>query len=90
MKNILIILFISFTATCYAQKIVKPNVEITANGNFKAIKTESQNFTKTSKTYTDSKGVEYPVFVTTKGKYFVLKISKKTGNEYRYYLNLPK
>lgn len=42
--------------------------------------------TKTEYTYTDSKGNIYPVFLSSGGKAFIKKVSKKTGKEYRQYL----
>ena len=41
---------------------------------------------KTSFTYKDSKGNEYPIFMSSTGSCFVLKVSAKTGKEYRNYL----
>lgn len=42
--------------------------------------------TKTKFTWKDSKGKEYPVYISTKGSCFVIKISAKTGKEYKNYL----
>lgn len=42
--------------------------------------------TKTKFTWKDSKGVEYPIYVSASGSCFILKTSKKTGKEYRQYL----
>lgn len=41
---------------------------------------------KTSFNYKDSKGNEYPIFMSSTGSCFVLKTSSKTGKEYRNYL----
>lgn len=41
---------------------------------------------KTSFTYKDSKGNEYPIFMSSTGSCFVLKTAYKTGKEYRNYL----
>lgn len=60
-----------------------------AQGNYHAVKDSSKSVAiPTGKTYTDSKGVVYPVFKTSKGKLFVEKTSGKTGKKYRYYLKL--
>jgi len=40
----------------------------------------------TSFTYQDKDGTIYPVYINSKGKFYIKKISKKTGKEYRYYL----
>ena len=42
---------------------------------------------KTNLTHT-IKGVKYPVFKSAKGAYFIVRISKKTGKEYRNYLKV--
>lgn len=41
---------------------------------------------KTKFTWKDSKGKEYPVYISSNGSCFVIKISAKTGKEYRNYL----
>lgn len=42
---------------------------------------------QTKYTWKDSKGTEYPIFITKNGRCFVNKISSKTGKEYKYYLD---
>lgn len=65
-----------------AQKVTKD-----AQGNYVAVSTKrASKVTDTGKTYTDSKGKTYPVYVTEKGRLFCTKVSAKTGKEYRYYL----
>ena len=46
---------------------------------------EKSKFTKTSFTWKDSKGDEYPVYIAHTGSCFVIKTSK-SGEEYRAYL----
>lgn len=41
---------------------------------------------KTEYVYTDKKGNTYPVYISSTGKAFIVKASKKTGKEYRQYL----
>lgn len=41
---------------------------------------------KTDYVFVEKDGQAYPVWVSSKGKYFIIKVSKKTGNEYRKYL----
>lgn len=41
---------------------------------------------KTKFTWKDSKGKEYPVYISSKGSCFVIKVSAKTGKEYKNYL----
>lgn len=44
---------------------------------------------KTGFLWEDSKGNQYPIYVSSNKKLFVYKISSKTGNTYKYYLKLP-
>lgn len=84
MKQILLLAFMLLNFTTFAQ-----NARKGTDGNFYAIKsskTTSKAATLTSKYYFDSKGVKYSVYVTEKGKYYVLRTSKKTGKEYKQYL----
>ena len=41
---------------------------------------------KTKFTWKDSKGKEYHVYISSNGSCFVIKVSAKTGKEYRNYL----
>ena len=41
---------------------------------------------KTPYTWKDSKGKEYPIYISSTGSCFVIKTSSKTGKEYRQYL----
>jgi hypothetical protein len=34
------------------------------------------------------KGVEYPVFKSARGKYFIIRTSKNTGKDYKQYLKI--
>lgn len=43
--------------------------------------------TKTKYTWKDSKGTEYPIYISSTGSCFVIKTSSKTGKEYRSYLS---
>lgn len=84
MKKVIFILVLFFTSfQAYSQNVVKDK-----DGNFTATKSDT---TKTSakatgKTYTDSKGVKFPVMMSKNGLLFVIKTSKKTGNKYNFYL----
>lgn len=37
-------------------------------------------------TWVDSKGVSYPIFMSANGSCYIIKVSKKTGKEYKNYL----
>lgn len=64
--------------------------EVQRNGNnFTQIakeKVSESKETKTEYTYTDSKGNVYPIYLSSTGKAFVKKVSKKTGKEYKCYI----
>ena len=59
----------------------------TREGNtFVSTKTVKAEPVKTKFTWKDSKGKEYPVYISSNGSCFVIKVSAKTGKEYRNYL----
>lgn len=62
--------------------------DVVRNGdNFKVEKTASVNQdTKTNYTWEDKDGNIFPIFITKKGACYILRTSKKTGKEYKYYL----
>lgn len=61
----------------------------TRNGNTfasaKSVKAKAEPV-KTKFTWKDSKGKEYPIYISAKGSCFVIKVSAKTGKEYKNYL----
>lgn len=86
MKKLLTVLaltLLSFGAYC------QQNVKVDSQGNYHALtqSTESKAV-NTGKTFTDSKGIKYPVMRSVKGKLFIIRTSKKTGNKYNYYLKI--
>ena len=81
MKYIIALLVaLSMSVTSYA--------DVVRNGDtFKVEKTTSVNQnTQTKYTWEDKEGNKYPIFITKKGACYVLRTSKKTGKEYKYYL----
>ena len=46
----------------------------------------SKNDTKTAYTYKAKDGKEYPIYLSKNGKAFIIRVSKKTGKEYKQYL----
>ena len=80
------IIFISFACCAYigasAQNVQRQGNTFTQVTNKKSVGQE----TKTQYTYKDSKGVEYPIYLSSTGKAFIKRVSKKTGNEYKQYL----
>jgi hypothetical protein len=82
MKKLILLFAIIFAHHCQAQTIVKD-----ANGNYQQVQKAKEEPTKTGNFYTDSKGIKYPIYKSARGKLFVLKTSKNTGNQYKMYLN---
>lgn len=66
----------------YAQSVTKSGNNFTQVTNKKSGSKE----TKTQYTYTDSKGNTYPIWLSSGGKAFIKRISKKTGKEYKQYV----
>lgn len=82
---IVLTVVLGFTNSLFAQNAVQDS-----KGNYTALtraQADSSTATKTGKTFTDGKGIVFPVFQTIKGKLFVRKTSK-TGNAYNMYLKL--
>lgn len=84
-KIFLYTLFMLFTKCSFAQNFIQ-------EGNtFKQQKTERTNNNDsinivTKYTYIDSNNIHYPIYLSSSGKAFIWKISKKTGKRYKYYL----
>lgn len=67
---------------------VASNADVVKTGNtFKVEKATSVNQdTETKYKWQDKEGKEYPIYITKKGAYYIIRVSKKTGKEYKYYL----
>lgn len=74
----LIIAAISLTSTA----------EVKRNGDtFKVEQTSTASQgEKTKYTWEDKEGNKYSIYITKKGACYILRTSKKTGKEYKYYL----
>ena len=60
---------------------------VVRHGNTFSVETTSVNQdTQTQFTWQDKDGNTYPIYITKKGACYVIKVSKKTGKEYKYYL----
>lgn len=68
----------------YAQDVIKQGNTFTQGNNKKSSSTEKE--TKTTYIFKDAKGVEYPIYLSSTGKAFIKKVSKKTGKEYKQYI----
>ena len=78
-KIILCILLALFSINIHA--------EVKREGNtLKVEQTSKASDTQTKYTWEDKEGNKYPIFITKKGACYVLRTSKKTGKEYKYYL----
>lgn len=83
-KLFIVIIALLFSCiTCGAQ--------VVREGNTFSVETKAKTSKKsepiaTNLSYKDKKGNVYPIYVTERGSVFVIKVSKKTGKEYRYYL----
>lgn len=69
-------------SSIYAQSVVKEGKTFTVVSSSR----KSSEPTKTEYTWKDSKGIEYPIYISKSGACFIIRISKKTGKEYKYYL----
>ena len=80
---ICIIMMLSISLTIQAQNVERKGNTFTQLSNRKA---EEAKETKTEYIYIDSKGIQYPVYLSARGKAFIKKINRKTGKEYPKYL----
>ena len=81
---VLITLAFVFSLSTFAQKIERRGntfVEVCDSS-----KKQRGEVKKTEYVYTDKKGNTYPIFLSSTGKAFIIRTSKKTGKEYRQYL----
>lgn len=78
-KLILCILLALFSINIHA--------EVKREGDtFKVEQASKASDTQTKYTWEDKEGNKYPIFITKKGACYVIRTSKKTGKEYKYYL----
>lgn len=63
------------------------NAKKDASGNYIAVTTAKEQAKPTGKTFTDSKGIKYPLFETAKGKLYYIRTSK-AGKQYKAYLKI--
>jgi hypothetical protein len=86
MKQLLFISFLLISSITHSQTLVKTDNK----GNYVAVSTVKVKVADkdTGKTYTDSKGEVYKVYVTSTNRLYILRKSKKTGKEYKQYLDV--
>ncbi len=85
MKQFLIILIFLTCGNLQAQTVTTTDGK-TYTATIKA-KQEAKP-EQTGKTFIDSKGNSYPILKSQNGSFFVVRISAKTGKEYKQYLKL--
>lgn len=73
--------FVQATASAQSFKVEGKTYSSVSSNN--RTKTEPE---KTDFIWTDRKGNEYPIYISSTGSCFVVKTSAKTGKEYRNYL----
>jgi len=69
---------------CRAQTVVRKGHSFYQQSNSNKIAKDSVTFTGYH--YFDSKGVRYPIYISSKGKCFIIRTSLKTGKTYKQYL----
>ena len=86
---IFIFCFIFFCLWCCASVEVRGQNVVRKGNTFIEQPTDTASRPKAKKTdyvYVEKDGQAYPVWVSSKGKYFIIKVSKRSGKEYRKYL----
>lgn len=80
MKNLILCILLSLFC-------INIHAEVKREGNtFKTEQTARSTGEQAKYTWEDKEGNKYPIFITKKGACYVLRTSKKTGKEYKYYL----
>lgn len=67
---------------------ITANAEVKREGDTFKVEQSSRTSQgeKTKYTWEDKEGNKYPICITKRGACYVLRTSKKTGKEYKYYL----
>ena len=80
MKHLILAVLILISINCFSQNNVK------LEGNTFSVEQVESKDTKTKYTYKDKKGNIYPIYLSKRGKAYIIRTSKKTGKEYKQYL----
>lgn len=93
MKQFILFILLIMSTIGYSQstktttKVYEPNVVLQGK-QFTPKSTASKSLDKpTEYTYKDKAGTVYPVYSSKNGKLFCYRVSKKTGKEYKFYIN---
>ena len=62
------------------------HAEVKREGDTFKVEQTAKSDTQTKYTWEDKEGNKYPIYITKKGACYVLRVSKKTGKEYKQYL----
>lgn len=82
MKKLLLIVCLALLGSvAYSQNVIQKGNEFVQVPK----KEKTASYSLTSYTYTTLDGAKYPIYVSDKGKYFILRTSKN-GRKYRQYL----
>lgn len=79
MKTLLFCLLTLFSVSCFGQVVKEGNT-------FKSSKADTTMVIKTKYQWEDKKGNKYPIYQSKKGALYIIRVSSKTGKEYKYYL----
>jgi hypothetical protein len=90
--NFAIIFFVCLYLLCVVSIAAngQTKVQTTKDGNYTAVSSTVKSGSKaklTGKTFTDSKGNKFPVYISSNGKLFYKKTAK-SGNVYNVYLTV--
>lgn len=69
---------------CRAQSVVRKGNTFYQQSNSNKIEKDSAVFS--GYYYFDTKGIRYPIYLSSKGKCFIWRTSAKTGKQYKQYL----
>lgn len=69
---------------CKAQVVTRKGKTFYQQSNSNKIAKDSVVFTGYH--YFDTKGIRYPIYMSSKGKCFIIRTSSKTGKKYKQYL----
>lgn len=90
MKKILLAVMLLVASSANGQtkryQLVESGKNETGGINYKMVRIAEAHDSTTTITFTDLQGVTSPVYVTKNGKYYIAKVSKKSGRYYRRYI----
>ena len=82
---------VAFAVLSFSGASAQVKTKIDKDGNYVQVSASGARAASpavsTGKTFTDSKGKVYPVMKSGKGRLFVMRVSGKSGKEYKQYLN---